>query len=92
MIRKLFRQVFSGNGRNRRSHHVRDRRRHLAMEPLECRQLLSITLPTIANVSLPAGTTMFVPLAGSDSGQTVNYSVTASDYSQAHARHDAADQ
>ena len=53
------------------------------MESLEARQLLSITLPTIANVTLPAGTTVFVPLAGSsDPGQTMNYSVTVSDYSK----------
>ena len=56
--------------------------RRLQMESLEDRQLLSITLPTIANVALPAGTTIFVPLAGSDPGQTVNYAVTVSDYSK----------
>ena len=56
--------------------------RRLQMETLEDRQLLSITLPTITNVTLSAGTTIFVPLAGSDPGQTVNYAVTASDYSK----------
>jgi large repetitive protein len=82
MIRKLFRHVFGSHGTSGRSHKVRQGRRHLAMEPLECRQLLSITLPTIANVTLPAGTTVFVPLAGSDPGQTLSYSATASDYSK----------
>ncbi len=51
-------------------------------EALESRHLLSITLPTIPNVTLPAGTTMYIPLSGSDAGQTVKYAVTASDYSQ----------
>ncbi len=56
--------------------------RRLGFESLESRQLLSITLPSIANVSLPAGTSMYVPLNASDPGATVNYSVTASDYSK----------
>ena len=52
------------------------------MESLESRQLLSITLPTISNVALSAGTTAYVPLAGASAGQTVNYAVTVSDYSK----------
>jgi cyclophilin family peptidyl-prolyl cis-trans isomerase len=56
--------------------------RRLACEELEDRRLLSITLPTISNVSLAAGTTLYVPLNGASAGQTVSYSVTASDYSK----------
>ena len=53
------------------------------MESLESRQLLSITLPTISDVtSLPAGTSVFVPLAGTDPGETLSYAVTVSDYSK----------
>jgi cyclophilin family peptidyl-prolyl cis-trans isomerase len=52
------------------------------METLESRQLLSITLPTISNVTLPAGTSVFVPLAGTDPGETLSYAVTVSDYSK----------
>ena len=56
--------------------------RRIAFEALESRCLLSVGLGSIANVTLPAGTTMFVPLAGSDPGQTLNFAVTASDYSK----------
>jgi cyclophilin family peptidyl-prolyl cis-trans isomerase len=55
--------------------------RRCRFEALESRQLLSITLPSLSNVSLPAGTTMYVPLPGTASGQTLSYAVTASDYS-----------
>jgi cyclophilin family peptidyl-prolyl cis-trans isomerase len=54
----------------------------MRFEQLESRQLLSITLPSISNVTLKAGTTVYVPLSGADSGHTVNYSVVASDYSK----------
>jgi cyclophilin family peptidyl-prolyl cis-trans isomerase len=43
------------------------------MEALESRQLLSITLP--------AGTSIFVPLNGNSSGNAANFAVTVSDYS-----------
>ena len=56
--------------------------RHLCIESLESRQLLSITLPSLANETLSAGTAIYVPLAGSDPGNTISYSVTASDYSK----------
>ena len=51
-------------------------------EALESRQLLSVTLPKISDVTLPAGTTVYIPLNGSSSGHTVNYAVTATDYSE----------
>jgi probable HAF family extracellular repeat protein len=57
------------------------RRLRGTFESLESRQLLSITLPSISDVTLKAGTTVYVPLSGADSGHTVNYSVVASDYS-----------
>ncbi len=44
--------------------------------------MLSITLPAISDVTLPAGTTIYVPLNGSDPGNTINYAVTATDYSK----------
>ena len=56
--------------------------RSLCFESLESRQLLSITLPSIANVTMSAGTSTYVPLNGSDPGSTVSYAVTASDYSK----------
>ena len=43
------------------------------MEALESRQLLSLTLP--------AGTSIFVPLNGNSSGNAANFAVTVSDYS-----------
>ena len=52
------------------------------LRALESRQLLSITLPQISDVTLPAGTTVYVPLNGSSAGQTVNYEVSASDYAK----------
>ena len=58
------------------------RYRRACFESLESRQLLSITLPSIANVTMSAGTSIYVPLNGSDPGSTVDYSVTASDYSK----------
>jgi probable HAF family extracellular repeat protein len=58
----------------------RGRRLRGVFESLESRQLLSITLPSISDVTLKAGTTVYVPLSGADSGHTVNYSVVASDY------------
>ncbi len=36
----------------------------------------------LSDVTLNAGTTMYIPLNSTDSGQTVNYAVTASDYSK----------
>ena len=83
----------SGNrGRNRGFNNSGKMGRRACFEALESRQLLSITLPTIANVTLPAGTTMFIPLGGSDPGQTVNYCRDGFGLFQAHAGHDAADQ
>ena len=36
---------------------------------------------SLSDVTLAAGTTMFIPLNSTDAGKTVNYAVTASDYS-----------
>lgn len=58
------------------------RRTRGTFETLESRQLLSITLPALSNVTLNAGTTMYIPLYGADAGHTVNYAVTASDASK----------
>ena len=86
---KKFR-FFRKNRSTARSHHSQPRShqsRRPRFEALEDRWLLSTvafnppvtgTNPTL---TLNAGTTMFVPLNSTDSGQTVNYSVTASDYS-----------
>src|SRR5271166_6240879 len=53
--------------------------RRIGFESLENRRLLSsIGLSTISNVTLPAGTSIMVPLNGSDPGQTVNFGVTTS--------------
>ncbi len=55
--------------------------RRIAFEALESRCLLSVVgLGSISNVTMLAGTTMFIPLAGSESG--LNFAVTASDYSK----------
>ncbi|MGA7702676.1 MAG: peptidylprolyl isomerase [Thermoguttaceae bacterium] len=73
----------SGNlGRNRGINNSGKTGRRCRFEALESRQLLSITLPALSNVTLPAGTTMYVPLSGTAAGQTLSYAVTASDYSQ----------
>ena len=78
----IIRQVFGGSTRNRGVRGTRQRCRRLVVEPLESRQLLSISLPTIADVTLAAGTAIYVPLNGTDPGQTIGYAVTASDYSK----------
>ena len=41
---------------------------------------MGFTAPS--NVTLAAGTTMYIPLNSTDSGETVSYAVTASDYSK----------
>jgi cyclophilin family peptidyl-prolyl cis-trans isomerase len=69
-------------GLNRRSFNLRGATRRACFESLESRNLLSITLPSLANVTLPAGTAIYVPLNGTDPGSTLNYSVTASDGSK----------
>ena len=52
-------------------------------EKLEDRWLLSaVGFNALSDVTLNAGTTMYIPLNSTDSGQTVNYAVTASDYSK----------
>ncbi len=57
--------------------------RRIGFEALENRCLLSaVGLGSIANVTLPAGTTMFIPLAGSEAGQTLSFAATASDSSE----------
>jgi cyclophilin family peptidyl-prolyl cis-trans isomerase len=69
-----------------RSHHEQPRSQHARrphFEKLEDRCLLStVGFNPLSNVTLAAGTTMFIPLNSVDAGQTVNYAVTASDYSK----------
>ncbi len=82
---KKFR-LFRKNRSTARSHHSQPRSlwlRRPRFEPLEDRSLLSaVGFNPLSNVTLNAGTTMFIPLNSTDSGQTVNYSVTAADYSK----------
>ncbi len=84
MIHNLFQQVLSGIRGNRHSHRVRLKRRRLSMEPLESRQLLSITLP--------AGTSIFVPLRRQQFRQYGELRRDGFGLFQAHSGHDAADQ
>ncbi len=59
----------------------KSRRPHF--EKLEDRWLLSaVGFNSLSDVTLAAGTTMFIPLNSTDAGQTVSYAVTASDYSK----------
>ena len=54
--------------------------RRIAFEALESRCLLSVGLGAIANVALPAGKAMFIPLAGgAEPGHTLNFAATVSD-------------
>jgi cyclophilin family peptidyl-prolyl cis-trans isomerase len=77
---------FRKNQSTTRSHSGKPRSsksRRPNFERLEDRWLLSaVGFNAISNVTLPAGTTMFIPLNSSDAGHTVNYAVTASDYSK----------
>ncbi len=53
--------------------------RHLAFEGLEQRRLLTtIALSPISNVTLPAGTSVMVPLNGTDPGNTISFGATSS--------------
>ncbi|MCE5268559.1 MAG: peptidylprolyl isomerase [Planctomycetaceae bacterium] len=56
--------------------------RRISFEALESRCLLSVSLGALSNVTMAAGTTLYIPLAGSESGQTLSYQATASDYSK----------
>ena len=82
---KKFR-FFRKNRSTARSHHSQPRShqsRRPRFEALEDRRLLSVVgFNPLSNVTLNAGTTMFVPLNSTDPGQTVNYAVSASDTSQ----------
>ena len=72
----------SGSKSNRRDGAMQ-RTRRIGFELLESRCLLSsIGFSAISNVTVPSGQTIFVPLDSSDSGNTVSYTVTASDYSK----------
>ena len=80
-----FKKWFGSRERDRGHTNLVRTGRRACFETLESRQLLSITLPTISNVSLAAGATVYVPLAGSNGNNTshaVTYAVTASDYSK----------
>ena len=57
--------------------------RHTLFERLEDRCLLSsVGFGALSNVTMEAGSAVYIPLNGNDPGQTVNFSVTASDYSK----------
>jgi cyclophilin family peptidyl-prolyl cis-trans isomerase len=81
---KIFQRIHAKRSFSR-THHARrwsGKGRRTGFEQLEDRRLLSsVGLLSINNVTMEAGTTLFVPLNGSASGQTVNFAVTASDYS-----------
>ena len=51
------------------------------LEALEDRSLLSVTIGSITDATLPSGGPLFVPVAGTNSvaGDTVNYTATSSD-------------
>ncbi len=59
--------------------------RSLGCEPLESRHLLSVTLNPITGpdansaYDLPSGKDLYVPLTGTDTGQTISYQATSSD-------------
>src|SRR5262249_12902575 len=54
--------------------------RPLCFEPLETRQMLSVTLGPINSIQVPGGKTVLVPLTGLDSGGgPINYSFSSSD-------------
>ncbi|MGA2618624.1 MAG: peptidylprolyl isomerase, partial [Thermoguttaceae bacterium] len=55
--------------------------RSLAIESLEDRRLLTLSLAAIPTVSVPAGTAVCVALNGTDPGQTVSFSATGTNYS-----------
>jgi hypothetical protein len=49
------------------------------IEALEGRELLSVSVQPIGNVTVPATKTLFVPVQGTDSaGHAINYTVTSS--------------
>ena len=79
-------------GRNRGFNNLGRTGPSLPFEALESRQLLSITLPAISNVTLPAGTTMYVPLKGTAAGPDAELCGDGFRLFQGHARHDADDQ
>jgi cyclophilin family peptidyl-prolyl cis-trans isomerase len=68
---------------NRQS--ARPRSRGLHFEPLEQRHLLSVTLAPITGpdansaYNVPSGKDLYVPLTGTDTGQTISYTATSSD-------------
>jgi cyclophilin family peptidyl-prolyl cis-trans isomerase len=77
MIRKLSLKRFRGKGGNRRSLRGRDLYRHPCFEPLESRQLLSVSLAPIENQTMPAGPLLNIPLDGSeDQGHALSYTVS----------------
>ena len=77
MIRRFLSKFVSGTGSDRRSLRVRQQGRRLSIEALESRQLLSITLPTIAGQTVLAGAPLNLALNGlSSAGNPVNYTVS----------------
>ena len=76
-------RIGSASRKNRTKRPVSVLARRLGFEDLEHRRLLStVGLSAISNVTLPAGTSVMVPLNGTDPGQTVKFSVTSQDPTQ----------
>ncbi len=72
-------KIGSASRTNRTKKPARVLTRRLGFESLEHRRLLStVGLSAISNVTLPAGTSVLVPLNGSDSGQTITFGATTS--------------
>jgi cyclophilin family peptidyl-prolyl cis-trans isomerase len=78
-------RLFRKNRSTGRSHHSQPRgcqSRRPHFERLEDRWLLSaVSFNPLSSVTMVSGTTVYIPLNTTDAGQTVNYAVTASDYS-----------
>ena len=61
--------------------------RGLHFEPLECRQLLTVTLNPISGpdpgsvYDVPSGKDLYVPLVGTDTGQTISYTASSTNSS-----------
>ena len=82
MIYKFFSKFIGSKGTSRRSLRPRQPGRRLAIETLESRQLLSITLPVISGQTLLAGAPLNIALNGlSSAGNAVNYTVAVTNSS-----------
>ncbi|MCC7085436.1 MAG: peptidylprolyl isomerase [Pirellulales bacterium] len=84
-IRTNSKKQLQRRNEKRRRGYVARQYEHLLFEPLEWRQLLTVTLAPIAGsdaggvFKIPSGKVLYVPLTGADTGNTVSYSATSSD-------------